>query len=89
MFKEAFFKVTIWQKMANMVKLALKENFNYNSKGEGGGGWWLGPRKEAIRLNEYSYYLSPWKVACEQALWGALAAEREKEGELAIKSLEF
>ena len=29
------------------------------------------------------------KVACEQALWGALAAGREKEGELAITSLEF
>ena len=72
--------------MANMVKLALKENFNYNSKvGGGGGGGWLGPRKEAIRLNEYSHYLSP----CEQALRGALAAGREKEGELAIKSLEF
>ena len=43
-----------------MVKLALKENFNCNSKvgGRGGGGW-LGPRKEAIRLNEYSHYLSP------------------------------
>ena len=27
--------------------------------------------------------------ACEQALRGALAAEREKEGELATKSLEF
>ena len=40
-----------------MVKLALKKNFNYNSK-RGGGGW-LGPRKEAIRLNEYSNYLSP------------------------------
>ena len=44
-----------------MVKLALKENFNYNSKvgGGGGGGGGLGPRKEAIRLNEYSHYLSP------------------------------
>ena len=44
-----------------MVKLALKENFNYNSKVGGGvgGGGWLGPRKEAIRLNEYSHYLSP------------------------------
>ena len=28
-------------------------------------------------------------LACEQALWGALAAGREKEGELAIRSLEF
>ena len=29
------------------------------------------------------------KVACEQALRGSLAAEREKEGELATTSLEF
>ena len=28
-------------------------------------------------------------LACEQALWGALAAGREKEGELATASLEF
>ena len=28
-------------------------------------------------------------LACEQALWGALAAGREKEGELATTSLEF
>ena len=41
-----------------MVKLALKENFKYNSK-VGGGGGLAGPRKEAIRLNEYSHYLSP------------------------------
>ena len=38
MFKEAFFKVTILTKMANMVTLASNENFNYNSKGRGGGG---------------------------------------------------
>ena len=37
MFKEAFFKVTILTKMANMVTLASNENFNYNSKGRGGG----------------------------------------------------
>ena len=57
-----------------------------------GGGGVGGARKEEIwqkRLNENCYYWSPWKVACEQALRGALAAEREKEGELAIKSLEF
>ena len=28
-------------------------------------------------------------LACEQALWGALAAGQEKEGELAATSLEF
>ena len=28
-------------------------------------------------------------LACEQALWGAVAAGREKEGELAPTSLEF
>ena len=28
------------------------------------------------------------KLACEQALWGALAAAGEKEGELAATSLE-
>ena len=28
-------------------------------------------------------------LACEQALWGALAAEQEKEEELATTSLEF
>ena len=28
-------------------------------------------------------------LACEQALWGALAAGREKEGELATTSLKF
>ena len=28
-------------------------------------------------------------LACEQALWGALAAGREKEGEVATASLEF
>ena len=28
-------------------------------------------------------------LACEQALWGALAAGREKEGDLAPTSLEF
>ena len=28
-------------------------------------------------------------VACEQALWGALAARREKEGNLTTTSLEF
>ena len=28
-------------------------------------------------------------IACELALWGALAAGREKEGELATTSLEF
>ena len=28
-------------------------------------------------------------LACEQALWSALAARREKEGELATTSLEF
>ena len=28
-------------------------------------------------------------LACDQALWGALAAGREKEGELATTSLEF
>ena len=56
MFKEAFFKVTILTKMANMVTLASNENFNYNSKGGGGA------RKEEIwqkRLNENCYYLSP------------------------------
>ena len=86
MFKGAFFKVTILTKMANMVTLASIENFKYISKGGGGA------RKEEIRqkrLNENCDYLSPWKVACEQALRGALAAGREKEGELAIKSLEF
>ena len=34
--------------MANMVKLALKENFNYNSKVGGGGGgvgWGLEKRR--------------------------------------------
>ena len=88
MFKGAFFKVTILTKMANMVTLASIENFKYNSKRGGGGG----AGKEEIwqkRLNENCDYLSPWKVACEQALRGALAAGREKEGELAIKSLEF
>ena len=30
-----------------------------------------------------------FKLACKQALWGALAARREKEGELATTSLEF
>ena len=30
-----------------------------------------------------------FKLACKQALWGALAARREKEGELAMTSLEF
>ena len=29
------------------------------------------------------------RIACEQALWGTLAAGREKEGELATTSLEF
>ena len=29
-----------------------------------------------------------WCLACEQALWGALVAGQEKEGELAITSLE-
>ena len=28
-------------------------------------------------------------LACEQALWGALAAGRKKEGDLATMSLEF
>ena len=28
-------------------------------------------------------------IACEQALWGALAVGREKEGELATPSLEY
>ena len=30
-----------------------------------------------------------FELACKQALWGALAAGREKEGELATVSLEF
>ena len=30
-----------------------------------------------------------FELACEQALRGALAAGREKEGELATRSLEF
>ena len=38
-----------------------------------------------VRLN-ISY---TWCLACEQALWGTLEAGREKEGELAIMSLEF
>jgi len=29
------------------------------------------------------------RIACEPALWGALAAGREKEGELATTPLEF
>ena len=29
------------------------------------------------------------KLVCEQALWGALATGREKEGDLATTSLEF
>ena len=28
-------------------------------------------------------------LACEQTLWGAMAAGREREGELATTSLEF
>lgn len=28
-------------------------------------------------------------LACDQALWGALAAGQEKEGELSTTSLEF
>ena len=32
---------------------------------------------------------SPQRLACEQALRGALAAGQEKEGELATTSLEF
>ena len=38
------------------------------------------------------YVLRVWKggeVACDQALRGALAAGREKEGDLATTSLEF
>ena len=38
-----------------------------------------------VRLN-ISY---TWCLACEQALRGVLEAGREKEGELAITSLEF
>ena len=34
-------------------------------------------------------YFGLIKLACEQALWGALAAGWEKEGELATTSLEF
>ena len=34
-------------------------------------------------------YFGLIKLACEQALWGALAAGWEKEGELRTTSLEF
>ena len=71
--------------MANMVKLALKENFNYNSKVGGGGGGLAGASKRGDKVKRILSLLVP----CEQALRGALAAGREKEGELAIKSLEF
>ena len=72
--------------MANLVKLALKENFNYNSKEGGGGGRGLaGASKRGDKVKRIFSLLVP----CEQALRGALAAGREKEGELAIKSLEF
>ena len=47
----------------------------------------LAPRKrlETLRTKK-SHYI---KIPCEQALRGALAAGREKEGELATTSLEF
>ena len=35
-----------------------------------------------------SFLVRHVKQACEQALWGVLAAGREKEGELAATSLE-
>ena len=56
------------------------------------------------RIREYSYYNMskeptnpPWErihqliwcIACEQAVWGTLVVGQEKEGELAITSLEF
>ena len=72
--------------MANLVKLALKENFNYNSKEGGGGG---GGRAGAAKRGEKGKRIFSLLVPCEQALRGAVAAGREKEGELAIKSLEF
>ena len=71
--------------MANLVKLALKENFNYNSKEGGGGRGLAGASKRGDKVKRIFSLLVP----CEQALRGALAAGREKEGELAIKSLEF
>ena len=44
-------------------------------------------------IGAYLIRLTAWRglymVACEQALRGALAAGREKEGELATASLEF
>ena len=43
-------------------------------------------RKLATTKNCLTLFLI---VACEHALWGALAAGREKEGELATASLEF
>ena len=48
MFKEAFFKVTILTKMANMVTLASNENFNYNSKGGCGGGGGGGSKRRDL-----------------------------------------
>ena len=47
----------------------------------------LAPRKrlETLRTKK-SHYI---KIPCKQALRGALAAGREKEGELATTSLEF
>ena len=46
-------------------------------------------------LRPLSLYFNQWipysfvQLACEQALWGALAAGQEKEGDVATTSLEF
>ena len=40
-------------------------------------------------MNQSLVFQSVTQIACKQALWGALAAGWEKEGELATTSLEF
>ena len=50
--------------MANMVKLALKENFNYNSKvGGGGGGGLAGASKRGDKVKRILSLLVPLRAS--------------------------
>ena len=50
---------------------------------------WLVKRESYLSSCFLSHRLSLVYLACKQALWGAMLAGREKEGELATTSLEF
>ena len=47
------------------------------------------PGKYLYNMNQSLVFQSGTQIACKQALWGALVAGWQKEGELATTSLEF